>query len=75
MLNVERKEIWYGRSNRQYQYYTLKLEAADREIILHGLEEKPRFGAGETVSVCGYRGLLGLPVYGLPPCTRTFQLE
>ena len=75
MLNVERKEDWFGRGSRKFHYYTLKLDEAAREIVLHGPEEKPRFSSGETVSICGYRGLLGLAAYGLPPCTQTFQLE
>jgi hypothetical protein len=75
VLKVERKEDGYGRGTRKFQYYTLKLEEAGRDIVLRGPEERPRFGSGETVSICGYRGLLGVPVYGLPPCTQTRILQ
>ena len=75
VINVEHKEDGYGRGTRKFHYYTLTLAEAGREIVLRGPEERPRFGTGETVSICGYRGLLSLPVYGLPPCTQTLALQ
>ena len=76
VLNVEQKEVPIsGRSRRKVPHYTLGLEGRDREIVLRSHEEPPRYRAGETISICGYRGLLGLPVYGLPPCNQTMILE
>ena len=75
VLDVERKEDRYGRGTRKFHHYTLKLEEAGRDIVLRGPEERPRFRTGEVASICGYRGLLGLPVYGLPPCSQTLILQ
>ena len=75
VMTVEQKSDWYGRSSRQLHYYTLNLAEGGREILLRGYEKSPRFRSGEDASICRYRGWLGYPVHGLPPCTQTLMLE
>jgi hypothetical protein len=76
VIKIEQKSDWYGRSSRQFQYYTFNLADDGRdEILLRSSESSPRFLAGQDVSICQYRGWLGYPVYGLPPCNQTYRLE